>query len=447
MPLVNRDKGGVATADCFAKSLVMSRTPPQAMALPCPVLIKETLSTDSDKSDTEGGEETSHDGCAMVEAPTVVVEPEGTIVQALSAARDKLSKQQTSGQPLAIKREVIAELDAIIQRLNAPKDATGGDRIAAIENDLQEIKAALKDALTTAKGKKTWAQVAAQASTLAQEKTPEITRREQLEKHRMEKAKTEIVITLRNASENMKSKVAGLDAEGITNGIRELVNKAGMKPSAIQSARKTPSHGIRVCCATKNEAEALRKLDWAQAFEGAAIVEPQYGIVVHGVSKEEIDFERDQPDEIKAKIESSNHGALQITRVAPLRKTGTRRPNADTQSIVVFTTNTEAADECILYGKYIGKKRHSAERYIPQCQIRQCFKCQGYGHTANTCTKAVTCGRCGQNHETKQCISSSTHCSQCKGSHTAWHHECPAWQREYQRLEKLKETIPHVFNP
>ena len=219
-----------------------------------------------------------------------------------------------------------------------------------------------------------------------------------------------------------------------------------MKPSLIQSVKKTPSHRIRICCPSEKEAEELRKLNWTHAFEGAELVEPQYGIVVHGVSKEEINFERDKPEQIKAKIESSNHGAIKVTRVTPLRK-NTRNPNAETQSIVVFTTNPEAADECILYAIYIGHRRHSVERYTPQCQIKQCFNCQGYGHKASTCTRTAACGKCGQNHETRKCSSDSLHCIQCKGSHAAWHHECPARQREYQRLETLREGISPLFIP
>ena len=220
MPLAIRDsKGGVATASCFAKSQVTVRTPPQATALPSPTMSKEVLFTDSDDDESSGHEEVCHGGCAMSDAPMAPTEPEGTVVQALRAARDKLSKQQTSGQPLTIKREVIAELDAIIQSLSMPKDAQGGDRFAAIANDLQEIKATVKDVLTVAKGEKTWAQVAGQAGAPKQERVPEIIRREHLEKHRMEKAKTEVVITLRNASENIKNMLAGSNEEGITNGI------------------------------------------------------------------------------------------------------------------------------------------------------------------------------------------------------------------------------------
>jgi hypothetical protein len=408
----------------------------------------------SDFSTTEDELEPEEQGNKRLHQPE-----KADIITALHNIRDKVGGMTTRGQNIAAQAEILKELDGVIgamtvenwptvkgQAHSAQNDGILNDRIATIENDLQEIKATLKDALGMTNNGKTWAQVTAQTGASSQEKASESMRREHLERHRMEMAKKEVVITLRNASEKTQTMLAGLNEEGIANGLREGAQKVGVKPRLIQSVKKMPSHGLRICCPSEKEAEELRKLDWAQAFEGAALVEPQYGIVIHGVSKEDIDFERDKPEQTKAKIENSNHGAIKVTRVTPLRKF-TRNPNAQTQSVIVFTANPGAADECILYGIYIGHRRHSAERYTPQCQIKQCFNCQGYGHKADSCTRTVKCGKCGQNHETKKCSSDSLQCIQCKGLHAAWHHECPARLREFQRLEKLREAIPPLFIP
>lgn len=454
-------------ANCFAKSKVTPRTPPQITTTPVLEPDKPEkqhkavnfIDSESDSDSELDNKDMTHSSSDATchSSGTLPREP-GTIVQALRQAMNKLAKQKTSGSCLAIKTEVMADLDCIIQKLLVaeknsaaisevkPQDAAGTDRITAIENDLHEIKTAIKEMLTVEKGKKSWAQVAAQPGTPTQEKVPEILRREHLEKHRMEKAKREVVITMHGASEKIKNMLAGLDEEGIAKGIREMIGTAGVRPSAIQSVMKTINHGLRICCPSEKEAEELRKLDWAQAFEGAALVEPQFTVVIHGVPKEYIDFERDTPEEINAKIEKSNNYALRVVRAGPLRK-HSRNPNAKAQSIMVSITKPESADECILYGVYIGHIRHSAERYTPQCQIKQCFKCQGYGHKAGICTKAVKCGRCAKDHETKMCSNDVLQCAQCKGPHVAWHYECSARQREHQRLENLKDVISPTFIP
>ena len=192
----------------FTRSQATARTPPQARTLPEPALPpngptkppKMTPSYESDDNGPDSNEESSH---SRRTSPEV----ERTAAQALRAARDKLNKQQTKGQPLTIKLEVIAELNTVIQMLeedgndkadnNAQQSAPELARVLAMEDELREIKTMLKESLTTKK--KTWAQVVAQTETPSQ-RGPESTRREHLEKHRTEKAKTEVLLTLHRSS-------------------------------------------------------------------------------------------------------------------------------------------------------------------------------------------------------------------------------------------------------
>ena len=388
------------------------------------------------------------------------------IVQALRNIREKVQSIKTKSQSpnTAIKEEILEDIEKVInaaivesqhsegkthspsgtQIHSAETEAMSNDRIAAMESDLQEIKAALKDALGLANREKTWAQVAAQAKAPVQRRAPETTRMERLEKYRREKAKAEILLTIRNASEQVKANYAKRNEENITKGVQNAIASIGLEPAKIQAVKKTPGYGIRICCSSEEAANELRKLNWEEQIEGATPIERLYGVVIHGVLKADINFEHNSSEELKSKVEQSNLNTINVARVAPLRKRA-KNPNADAHSIVVFTANPQEADECIAYGMYIGNRRHAVERYIPQCQIKQCFKCQRYGHTANMCTRGVKCGKCAQDHETKNCRSESLMCVQCTGPHAAWHYECPARQKEYQRLEILKEEISPTF--
>jgi len=98
---------------------------------------------------------------------------------------------------------------------------------------------------------------------------------------------------------------------------------------------------------------------------------------VNGVSKQDIDFEHDTSKEIKSKIEQSNPETIKVTRVAQLRK-HTKNSGASTYSIIVYDADPKEANECITYGIYVEHRRYAADRYAPQCQIKQCFNCQGY---------------------------------------------------------------------
>jgi len=65
--------------------------------------------------------------------------------------------------------------------------------------------------------------------------------------------------------------------------------------------------------------EELYNIEWKNIFEGTDVIEQWSKIVLHGVSKYAIDFERDKPEEIIARIEDTNHGT-KIRKVKPLTK-------------------------------------------------------------------------------------------------------------------------------
>ncbi|XP_057665952.1 uncharacterized protein LOC130899828 [Diorhabda carinulata] len=59
--------------------------------------------------------------------------------------------------------------------------------------------------------------------------------------------------------------------------------------------------------------------------------------------------------------------------------------------------------------------------------IIQCYKCQGFWHTANTCKQNIRCVRCGEEHQVENCNrpKSSAICCNCKGPHHAAYKLCP----------------------
>ena len=192
------------------------------------------------------------------------------------------------------------------------------------------------------------------------------------------------------------------------------------------------------------EAEKLRSMDWKKYFEGMNIIESWHSVVIHGIWKKDIDFEKDKSEEIIARIKGINSEKME--RIEPLLK-HPRNPNAFSQSIIISFKYLKEAEDCIDTGIHIGHRHYAiTERYIPQSQIKQCFKCQAYGHKANVCTKPVTCGKCAQEHETKECQSETMKCANCKDSHCAWSHECPVRQRKKEQGEILRNQLSDLHN-
>ena len=172
-----------------------------------------------------------------------------------------------------------------------------------------------------------------------------------------------------------------------------------------------------------------------------------HGIVVHGIPIEDLDTTRmDNRDVIKRLEAKNNIKARTIVKITPLRRRKNR--TSDTvklhHSIIVYMNNQHNPNKCITNGFYVDYLHYTmVEKFIPQYQILQCFNCCDYGHQATNCKRHSRCGKCGENHNTRECKSTTVHCFQCKGSHEAWHPQCPARIAEKDRLEELMgNTLP-----
>jgi len=74
------------------------------------------------------------------------------------------------------------------------------------------------------------------------------------------------------------------------------------------------------------------------------VAKQSYGIVIYGVPKHNIDFEKDDMEDIRMRLEANNK--VKIYKTAPL-KGKVKNLNASTQSIVVHVDSPKEADECI----------------------------------------------------------------------------------------------------
>ena len=128
----------------------------------------------------------------------------------------------------------------------------------------------------------------------------------------------------------------------------------------------------------------------------ASIVKPTYDVVVHEVSKSDINS-TDQSD-VKVALEINNN--IKINRVTSLIKK-LRNSKALIQSIIIFTENSKESNDLICEELRVEDRYYAAKRYAPQCQIKQCFKCQKYEHKVKMCTKKSKCKKCIQKHETQ----------------------------------------------
>lgn len=61
--------------------------------------------------------------------------------------------------------------------------------------------------------------------------------------------------------------------------------------------------------------------------------------------------------------------------------------------------------------------------------VKQCFRCNQWGHTQSACGKQVKCAGCAGAHRTDECPRERTSCVNCGRNHKAWQRkECRTFQ-------------------
>lgn len=83
--------------------------------------------------------------------------------------------------------------------------------------------------------------------------------------------------------------------------------------------------------------------------------------------------------------------------------------------------------------------------------MKQCFKCQRYGHIGTQCKATTACGHCAQEHDTRDCPSRAGQtvtrkCAACRGEHEAWSRQCPTRKDEIAKARTAYEMRPRYHH-
>ena len=74
-------------------------------------------------------------------------------------------------------------------------------------------------------------------------------------------------------------------------------------------------------------------------------------------------------------------------------------------------------------------------------KVYQCFKCQGFNHSAKNCVKNQACAKCGGDHRLAECTESVEKCVNCeRKGHSDLNHrtngmKCPIYKEEISRIK------------
>lgn len=105
--------------------------------------------------------------------------------------------------------------------------------------------------------------------------------------------------------------------------------------------------------------------------------------------------------------------------------------------LVVNFKSAQMADEAIRKGMQWRSRHYKCLKFNQWSDMRQCIRCNAYGHLATICAGTRRCFRCAGEHRSNGCKATQLHCANCGGMHNAAHPDCPRRKAERQRLTDL----------
>jgi hypothetical protein len=319
----------------------------------------------------------------------------------------------------------------------------------SITDDITYIKNAVSHATTTQSGtgSLTWADRVRMGGMPAQPLAARPPTTQPSSKER------EIIVKLRN--QDSASVLRQKTPEDIRKRINDVLQANDAEnPIHIVAAKQLKSGDIAIHAANITDADKLREDSghWPQILGSEArILKPTYGVLVHGVRTDKDNIDPSRQTESIETIQTENstlHPGAKVAYVGWLTRSGEEKVGS---SLVVEFTTKEHADRAIREGLVLNACHHDCELYGRGCKLKQCFKCQRYGHIGPQCNANEICGYCAEPHNTRDCRKKEEEpnftpkCALCKGPLAAWSHSCEIRQRQLAKVEQAKRNRPSFY--
>ena len=174
----------------------------------------------------------------------------------------------------------------------------------------------------------------------------------------------------------------------------------------VLDTKQLPSGDILLHTATSAQAELIRQhpnTDYLKVFGTCAeVLVPTYGVVVHSIRTKAMDMSNQAALIEKFIMHNATlHKDLAIKKISwltPLWQAKT------VSSIIIDFTKPESANKVLYGGIRWEHAPHDCYKYHREHRIRQCYRCQKYGHIGPQCNcKNDICGHCAQGHSSKNC--------------------------------------------
>jgi hypothetical protein len=371
----------------------------------------------------------------------------------------KASSDNTARMLDAVKQELKTELKNTADTVNAIAAnvklnmRAGEDAKTAAKEAVEVGKANLqmarqiKNAGPQTGGALSYAAMAARGATLAGTANTQVSRMPPMQTQR------EVVVTIRDPS--TVSSLRAMNPRNLNAHVERAIAQSGNENIAsikVLSSNQLRSGDLSIKTATSNEAEALKQFadDWVNRIGNRATIRiTTYGIIAHSIRTSTMDM--DQFEETRDQILLDNKPFIPQAEIKYIGWLTRNAPTKAASSVVIEFSKPEDANKIIDEGLIWQGEVFQCERYERQCRVKQCFKCQHYGHIGTQCKATIACGYCAQEHESRDCPSKLDRnvprkCAACRGEHEAWSYQCPTRKEERAKAKAAYDVRPYYHS-
>ncbi|KAL7401938.1 hypothetical protein ABVT39_007153 [Epinephelus coioides] len=147
-------------------------------------------------------------------------------------------------------------------------------------------------------------------------------------------------------------------------------------------------------------------------------------------------------DQIKEELNNQGIEILRAHRII------SRRTETPTTFIRVSLTNPDDATKLLREGFFMDFFHYRVEKAHSAPNIKQCFNCQGFNHTAPQCRNKTKCVRCGEEHSHKTCDKAKheAKCANCGGNHSAASKQCPTYLSQIRPPHARTQSLSQLHS-
>jgi hypothetical protein len=262
-------------------------------------------------------------------------------------------------------------------------------------------------------------------------------------------AQREIIVNIRDA--NTVARIRATNPQNLKTLIDRAIgnsNNEHIRAIKVASSNQLKSGDLSIKAMTVADATKLKQFadDWTHGIgSGATARVDTFGVIAHGIRTSTM--EMDRPEQVIRDILQDNKPFIpnaEIRHVGWLTRAAMTKAMS---SIIIEFKNPRDANRIIDEGLIWKAEALQCELYDRQCRLKQCYKCQRYGHIGTQCKATETCGYCAQEHSSQDCPIKANRaaprkCAMCQDPHEAWSRQCKVREGEIAKLKSAYDTRP-----